>query len=97
MRNGDNHLVDNGIAYVSYNTYPGWHTMEEVRQLMLFANRGQEIQMLCHPLQLLPYFPERRTAIHVTQGTGTAGGRTEEKRTRGKPLLHTFYLYQSTI
>lgn len=35
------HLADNGIAYVSYNTYPGWHTMEEVRQLMLFANRGQ--------------------------------------------------------
>ena len=37
-----NHLADNGIAYVSYNTYPGWHTMEEVRQLMLFANREQD-------------------------------------------------------
>ena len=36
------HLADNGIAYVSYNTYPGWHTMEEVRQLMLFANRGHD-------------------------------------------------------
>ena len=36
------HLADNGIAYVSYNTYPGWHTMEEVRQLMLFANRDQD-------------------------------------------------------
>ena len=37
-----NHLADNGIAYVSYNTYPGWHTMEEVRQLMLFVNRGHD-------------------------------------------------------
>ena len=37
-----NHLADNGIAYVSYNTYPGWHTMEEIRQLMLFANRGHD-------------------------------------------------------
>ena len=37
-----NHLANNGIAYVSYNTYPGWHTMEEVRQLMLFANRGHD-------------------------------------------------------
>ena len=37
-----NHLADNGIAYVSYNTYPGWHTMEEVRQLLLFANRGHD-------------------------------------------------------
>lgn len=36
------HLADNGIAYVSYNTYPGWHTMEEVRQLMLFANRDYD-------------------------------------------------------
>ena len=36
------HLADNGIAYVSYNTYPGWHTMEEVRQIMLFANRGHD-------------------------------------------------------
>ena len=40
-----NHLADNGIAYVSYNTYPGWHTMEEVRQLMLFANRGHDESM----------------------------------------------------
>lgn len=38
----DRHLVDNGLAYVSYNTYPGWHTMDEVRTLMLFANRYSE-------------------------------------------------------
>lgn len=33
------HLSETGIAYVSYNTYPGRYAMEEVRQLMLFANR----------------------------------------------------------
>ena len=37
----DEHLVEDGIAYVSYNTYPGWHTMEEVRQLMIFSNRDK--------------------------------------------------------
>ena len=37
----DEHLVEAGIAYVSYNTYPGWHTMEEVRQLMMFSNRDK--------------------------------------------------------
>ena len=37
----DEHLAEDGIAYVSYNTYPGWHTMEEVRQLMLFSNRDK--------------------------------------------------------
>ncbi len=37
----ENHLTDDGLAYVSYNAYPGWHTMDEVRQLMVFANRDQ--------------------------------------------------------
>ena len=37
----DGHLAEDGIAYVSYNTYPGWHTMEEVRQLMMFSNRDK--------------------------------------------------------
>jgi methyltransferase-like protein/2-polyprenyl-3-methyl-5-hydroxy-6-metoxy-1,4-benzoquinol methylase len=29
-------LSPNGIAYVSYNTYPGWHTREMVRQMMRY-------------------------------------------------------------
>ena len=37
----DEHLAEDGIAYVSYNTYPGWHTMQEVRQLMMFSNRDK--------------------------------------------------------
>lgn len=37
----DEHLAEDGIAYVSYNTYPGWHTMEEVRQLLMFSNRDK--------------------------------------------------------
>lgn len=37
----DEHLAEDGIAYISYNTYPGWHTMEEVRQLMMFSNRDK--------------------------------------------------------
>lgn len=37
----DEHLAEDGLAYVSYNTYPGWHTMDEVRQLMMFSNRDK--------------------------------------------------------
>ena len=37
----DEHLGEDGIAYISYNTYPGWHTMDEVRQLMMFSNRDK--------------------------------------------------------
>ena len=38
----DEHLAEDGIAYISYNTYPGWHTMDEVRQLMMFSNRDKD-------------------------------------------------------
>ena len=30
------HLAANGVAYVSYNTYPGWHIRGIVRDMMLF-------------------------------------------------------------
>lgn len=33
-------LADNGVAYVSYNTYPGWHMRESVRHMMRFHVRG---------------------------------------------------------
>lgn len=30
------HLAPNGVAYISYNTYPGWHIRGIVRDMMLF-------------------------------------------------------------
>jgi len=33
-------LAPNGVAYVSYNTYPGWHVREAVRDMVLFHTRG---------------------------------------------------------
>jgi methyltransferase-like protein/SAM-dependent methyltransferase len=30
------HLAPNGLAYVSYNTYPGWHLRAMVREMLLF-------------------------------------------------------------
>ena len=34
-------LTPNGIAYVSYNTYPGWHARAIVRDMMLFHDRPE--------------------------------------------------------
>ena len=34
-------LAKNGMVYVSYNTYPGWHGRGLVRELMLRAGAGQ--------------------------------------------------------
>jgi methyltransferase-like protein/SAM-dependent methyltransferase len=33
------HLTRNGIAYVSYNTYPGWHMRGMIRDMMLYHAR----------------------------------------------------------
>lgn len=35
-------LTENGIAYVSYNTYPGWHMREMIRRMMLYHSRQFE-------------------------------------------------------
>lgn len=34
-------LAANGIAYISYNVYPGWHLMGAIRQMMLFHTRHE--------------------------------------------------------
>ena len=40
------HLAENGILYMSYNTYPGWHKMDSIRALLKFANK--DIDTLNH-------------------------------------------------
>ncbi|HEX4955291.1 MAG TPA: methyltransferase regulatory domain-containing protein [Thermoanaerobaculia bacterium] len=34
-------LAGHGVAYVSYNTYPGWHQREMLRSLMLWVSRDE--------------------------------------------------------
>lgn len=34
------HLQPNGVAYVSYNIYPGWHLDRVLREMMLYRTRG---------------------------------------------------------
>lgn len=35
-----NNLSKNGVAYISYNTYPGWHERMAVREMMVYHARG---------------------------------------------------------
>ncbi len=46
------HLAENGILYMSYNTYPGWHKMDSVRALLEFANKDIDTlnhrEKVCH-------------------------------------------------
>ena len=34
------HLAPEGVAYVSYNTYPGWSVLQTVREALLMRTRG---------------------------------------------------------
>jgi methyltransferase-like protein/2-polyprenyl-3-methyl-5-hydroxy-6-metoxy-1,4-benzoquinol methylase len=33
-------MSPNGVAYISYNTYPGWHLLRAVRDMMLYHTRN---------------------------------------------------------
>ncbi|MGD8834517.1 MAG: class I SAM-dependent methyltransferase [Desulfobacteraceae bacterium] len=36
------HLAPNGMAYVSYNTLPGWHMLGALREMMLYRTRHEQ-------------------------------------------------------
>ena len=39
-------LSDRGLAYVSYNTYPGWKRLEQMRDIMLYSEKQLKSQSL---------------------------------------------------
>lgn len=40
-----NNLSEHGVAYISYNTYPGWKTKEMIRDAMLLSAQGSDNQV----------------------------------------------------
>ena len=41
-----NNLTEHGIAYISYNVYPGWKRSEQIREIMLFSSSGMQGESL---------------------------------------------------
>jgi methyltransferase-like protein/cyclopropane fatty-acyl-phospholipid synthase-like methyltransferase len=83
-------LTDEGFAYVSYNTYPGWHFSSMIREMMVYHVRSipdgkQRVQESRNFLeQLARSFPEKET--HYAQSI-----RLEVERLRAQTdayLLH---------
>lgn len=53
----DKNLTENGIAYVSYNTLPGWNMIRTIRDMMLYhANTFTNVQDKIIPYRLLLEF-----------------------------------------
>lgn len=63
------HLAPNGIAYVSYNTYPGWHKKGMLREMMGFHVRSltratERIEQARGILQFLARFARDEGGTH---------------------------------
>ena len=59
-------LSENGLAYISYNTRPGWNNVSTVRDLMLFHTQGHESPevKIRHARGILSLMAESSTGGH---------------------------------
>ncbi|MFO0744374.1 MAG: methyltransferase regulatory domain-containing protein [Myxococcota bacterium] len=66
-------LAPMGVAYVSYNTYPGWHMVDMVRRLMLLhtADAPSEEEKLEQSVQITRWL-HRRTRMNPNDWRGRA-------------------------
>jgi methyltransferase-like protein len=58
-------LTPTGVAYVSYNTYPGWHLRSLIRDLMRWRTRGVDdpVERLQHARGFLDLVARARTPL----------------------------------
>ncbi len=77
-------LAPNGVAYISYNTYPGWHMMESMRRMMLYHIRGIEepTQRAAAAKELIGF---------LVQATGAASYRLSSYPAAYEQLLNGYY------
>ena len=70
------HLNPQGVAYISYNTYPGWHLRGTVREMMLYHVRRWESphDRVTHARALLDFLRARGAARKDWLFTAFAGG-----------------------
>lgn len=64
MRVCHENLTDNGVAYISYNVYPGWKTHEIARDAMLFHTRNisdNRHEKVSHARGMIQYMHEMST------------------------------------
>ena len=74
-------LTPNGIAYISYNTYPGWKSREVARDIMLYANKYT---------QDLPLSEQTRRGKAVVQLFSDAIKSIESEKNNNKSRINNF-------
>ena len=86
-------LAPNGVAYVSYNTYPGWRLREAVRDMVVFHTRHctDPDERAARALDLVQFLAESASGgdAHALI-MRTAREQFEENRERPSYLLHEY-------
>ena len=87
------HLAANGVAYISYNTYPGWHIRGIVRDMMLY--RGMQFAdpeaRLAQAKELVGFVAE------ATKGADTPYQRVLQSELKHMGQLEDYYLHHEHL
>jgi methyltransferase-like protein/cyclopropane fatty-acyl-phospholipid synthase-like methyltransferase len=88
------HLAPNGVAYISYNTYPGWHLREVVRDMVVFHTRrfSDAEERTARAFELVQFLAETSTGGGEAHALvmRTAREHFEEFRHRPAYLAHEY-------
>lgn len=90
------HLAPHGIAYVSYNTWPGWHMRGMLRDLLLHYTRGaaSPAERLARAQKLLREFP---AALAHSAGLAAQYLQGEIRRLREAHPSYVYHEYLETF
>ena len=87
------HLAANGVAYISYNTYPGWHVRGLVRDIMLY--RGMQFSDPATRLKQAKSLVE--FVAQATRGGDTPYTRLLQGELKAMGQMEDYYLHHDHL
>src|SRR5688572_12064386 len=87
------HLAPNGVAYISYNTYPGWHIRGVVRDMMLYrgAQFAEPAARLAQAKSLVEFVAQ------ATKGADTPYQRLLQSELKHITQMEDYYLHHEHL
>jgi methyltransferase-like protein/2-polyprenyl-3-methyl-5-hydroxy-6-metoxy-1,4-benzoquinol methylase len=87
------HLAAKGVAYISYNTYPGWHIRGIVRDMMFYRSThfADPQARLSQAKALVEFVAE------ATKGADTAYGRLLQSEIKHITQMEDYYLHHEHL
>lgn len=87
------HLAPNGVAYISYNTYPGWHIRGIVRDMMLYRGMqfAEPAARLAQAKSLVAFVAE------ATKGSDTPYQRLLQGELNSMQHMEDYYLHHDHL